>query len=365
MRVMGFDGYITDKWRDTRDEVNEELWAVQKKDAISLLLCDGFRIVCYGASVVIVLIFALRGQVSIGVFGAAISAFLGLQNSMQNLLEYIGRFPEQLSYAADYYSFLDTPEEQNGVTEYPGLCESIKLEGISFKYPNSERFALKPLDLTIRKGEKIAVLGENGSGKTTLSKVLLGLYPTDSGQILYDGKPVSDFTKDSFYSGISAIAQDFVSYSLTMRENIAVSDLSLMQNDDAIKSVLDNAGIDDDIGLDVVMGREFGGEELSGGQWQKIAIARGLFKNSELIVLDEPTSALDPLIETEILTKFIKAAEGKTALIISHRIGLCKLVDRIIVMKDGEITEDGTHDVLLASGGEYARLYDAQAKWYR
>jgi len=112
------------------------------------------------------------------------------------------------------------------------------------------------------------------------------------------------------------------------------------------------------------MGREFGGKELSGGQWQKLAIARGLFKKSELIVLDEPTSALDPLIETEILSKFIKAAEGKTALIISHRVGLCKLVDRIIVMKDGVITEDGTHEALLAGGGEYARLYEAQAKWY-
>jgi ABC-type multidrug transport system fused ATPase/permease subunit len=114
-----------------------------------------------------------------------------------------------------------------------------------------------------------------------------------------------------------------------------------------------------------MMGREFGGKELSGGQWQKLAIARGLFKNSELIVLDEPTSALDPLIETEILSKFIKAAEGKTALIISHRVGLCKLVDRIIVMKDGEIAEDGAHDVLLAAGGEYTRLYEAQAKWYQ
>ena len=365
MRVMGFDGYVTDKWRDTRDEVNEELWAVQKKDAISLLLCDALRIIGYGASVVLVLMLALRGQVSIGVFGAAVSAFLSLQNSMQNLLEHIGRFPEQLSYAADYYSFLDTPEEADGTEVYPGLCERITLENISFKYPNSESYALKLLNLTIHKGEKIAVLGENGSGKTTLSKVLLGLYPAESGQVLYDEEPVASYTKDSFYSGVSAIAQDFVSYSLTLRENIAISDLPLMQNDEAIEAALDNAGVDDDISLDDIMGREFGGKELSGGQWQKIAIARGLFKNSELIILDEPTSALDPLIETEILTKFIKAAEGKTALIISHRIGLCKLVDRIIVMKDGDIAEDGTHDVLLAAGGEYARLYNAQAKWYR
>ena len=367
MRVMGFDGYVTDKWRNVRDEVNEELWAVEKKDAVSLLICDGFRIIGYGVSVIFVLVLALRGQVSIGVFGAAVGAFLSLQNSMQNFLSGFGWFTERISYAGDYYTFLDMPEEPDGETDYPGLRESITLDKISFKYPNSENYAIKPLNLTIRKGEKIAVLGENGSGKTTLSKILLGLYPPESGQVLYDGKPVDDFIKDGFYSRVSAIAQDFVSYSLTMRENVAISDISRLTDDLSVRAALNGAGIDadKDTDLDEMMGREFGGRELSGGQWQKLAIARGLFKNSELIVLDEPTSALDPLIETEILSKFIKAAEGKTALIISHRVGLCKLVNRIIVMKDGVVAEDGTHDTLSAAGGEYARLYEAQAKWYQ
>ena len=365
MRTMGFDGYATDKWRDTRDEVNEELWTFQKKDAASILLCDGFRIAGYGVSVIVVLMFTLRGQVSIGVFGAAVAAFLSLQNSMQNFLEGFGWFTELTAYAADYYEFLDMPEEKDGTIKYDGLHEKITLENVGFKYPNSENYALKSIDLTIRKHEKIAVLGENGSGKTTLSKVLLGLYPPESGRVLYDGKPVGEFTKESFFSGVSAIAQDFVSYNLTMRENAAISDLPRLQNDTEIKAVLNDAGIDENIALDEMMGREFGGKELSIGQRQKLAIARGLFKNSELIILDEPTSALDPLIETEILSKFIKAAEGKTALIISHRVGLCKLVDRIIVMKDGGIAEDGTHGALLAAGGEYARLYKAQAKWYQ
>lgn len=364
MRVMGFDEYITDKWRDTRDEVNEELWAVQKKDAMSLLLCDGFRIAGYGISVVIVLLLALRGQVSIGVFGASIGAFLSLQNGMQQFLERLGSFPKQLAYASDYYTFFDMPDEPDGELDYPGLRDFISLENVCFKYPNSENYAIHSLSLAIQKGEKIAVLGENGSGKTTLSKILLGLYPPESGQVLYDRKPIESFTKDSFYAGISAIAQDFVSYNLTIRENIAMSDLTRLQDDTGIQSALSNAGADSAIGPDDILGREFGGKELSGGQWQKLAIARGLFKNSELIVLDEPTSALDPLIETEILTQFINAAKGKTALIISHRVGLCKLVDRIIVMRNGEIVEDGTHEALLAKNGEYTRLYGEQAKWY-
>ena len=365
MRVMGFDDYITDKWRDTRDEVNEELWAVQKKDAMSLLWCDGIRIIGYFLSIAVVLLLVICGDISLGVFGGAITAFLSLQNNMKEFLSDFGRIPEQLSYAKDYYKFLDMPEEADGTIEYDGLHENITFENVSFKYPNSENYALKSLALSIRKGEIIAILGENGSGKTTLSKVLLGLYPPENGRVLYDGKSVEEFMKDSFYSGVSAIAQDFISYNLTTRENVAISDISRLTDDINVRTALTDAGVEENINLDDMMGREFGGKELSGGQWQKLAIARGLFKNSELIVLDEPTSALDPLIETEILSKFIKAAEGKTALIISHRVGLCKSVDRIIVMKDGEIAEHGTHDVLLAAGGEYARLYEAQAKWYK
>ena len=365
MRVMGFDGYITDKWRDTRDEVNEELWAVEKKDGVSLLWCDGIRIAGYCVSIAAVLWLAVRGDVTLGVFGGALTAFLSLQNSTRGFLLDIGRLTENIAHAKDYYAFLDMPEEEEGREEYPGLRESIALEDVSFRYPSSETYALRNLNLTLRRGEKIAVLGENGSGKTTLTKVLLGLYPPESGRVLYDGRPVESFTKDSFFAGVSAIAQDFVAYNLTLRENIAISDVSRVGDDEAIVAALSGAGADTGIGLDESMGREFGGKELSGGQWQKLAIARGLFKNSEWIVLDEPTSALDPLIETEILTKFMEAAQGKTAMIISHRVGLCKLADRVIVMKHGEIVEDGTHESLLERGGEYAKLYGEQAKWYR
>jgi ABC-type multidrug transport system fused ATPase/permease subunit len=364
MRVMGFDGYITDKWRDTRDEVNEELWAVQKKDAVSLLWCDGIRIAGYCLSIAVVLWLVLRGNVTIGVFGGAITAFLSLQGSMRQFLSDLGRITEHLAHVADYYSFLDMPEEEDGAIPFPGLNDAIVLQDVSFRYPNSDGCALKGLNLSIRKGEKVAILGENGSGKTTLSKVLLGLYPPRCGRVLYDGENVENFTKASFYAKVSSVAQDFTSYSLTLRENVALSDLSRIHDDEKIKTALADTGAADGIALDDELGREFGGRELSGGQWQKLAIARGLFKDSELIVLDEPTSALDPLIETEILTKFVEAAKDKTALIVSHRVGLCRLVDRIIVMKHGEIVEEGTHDALLAAGGEYAKLYESQAKWY-
>lgn len=365
MRVMGFDGYITDKWRNTRDGVNEELWAVEKRDALSLLTCDGIRIIGYGASVIVVLILTLRGQVSIGVFGAAIAAFLSMQNGMQSFLECLGRFPEQISYASDYFSFLDMPVESNGNIIYDGLQEKIEFKGVSFKYPNSEKYALNSIDLTIGKGEKIAILGENGSGKTTLSKLLLGLYKAENGQILYDDISLEDLEKNSFYRTVSAIAQDYVTYNLTLRENVAISNIDKLDDDSKILAALEDFDSDDFDNLDIMMGREFGGIELSGGQWQKLAIARGLFRDSEIILLDEPTSALDPLIETEILRRFIDATKDKTALIISHRVGLCKLVDKILVMKDGRIAEVGTHEDLMGMKGEYNKLYTAQEKWYK
>jgi ABC-type multidrug transport system fused ATPase/permease subunit len=311
------------------------------------------------------LLLVIRGQISIGVFGASITAFASLQNGMKTFLMSIGRFPEWLAYAGDYYNFLDMPDEADGGTKYTGLRERITIEQVSFKYPNAETFALHNINLVIRRGEKIAVLGENGSGKTTLSKILLGLYPSGEGRVCYDGVPVESLEKNSFYAKTSAIAQDFVTYYLSIRENIALSDVSRLQDDEGIHAALRSAGAEDFGTLDDTLGREFGGRELSGGQWQKLAIARGLFRNSEFILLDEPTSALDPLIETEILTHFINAARDKTAFIISHRVGLCKLVDRIIVMKDGQIAEDGTHDELLAANGEYSRLYKAQAQWYQ
>ncbi len=365
MRVMGFASYLTDKWQATRDEVNEELWAVQKKDALSLLLCDGLRILGYCASILLVLLLTLHGQVTIGVFAAAIAAFLSLQDGTQDFLQSIAWLTDGIPYAEDYYSFLDQPEEASGKSSYPGLQQTIELENISFSYPNSQSQALKQLNLTIHQGEKIAIVGENGSGKTTLVKILLGLYPPEQAQVLYDGRPVTDFCKDSLYAGISALAQDFLAYKLTLRENLAISDSSRLTDDPGLAVALEQAGLAGLMELDDVLGREFGGKELSGGQWQKVALARSLFKDSQLLILDEPTSALDPLIEAEILANFITAAQGKTALIISHRFGLCQLVDRVIVMQAGQIVQDGSHAKLLATGGEYARLYQAQAQWYQ
>jgi ATP-binding cassette subfamily B protein len=369
MRVMGFENYITDRWIETRDEVNEELWQFNIKDGKSLLFCDALKIIGYGLSIVLGLVLVLNNSISIGVFGACIAAFKAVQEATKSFLIDLGIMPEKVAFANDYFEFLDLEEEHNGSTVFSGLETAIDINNLRFKYPNSENFALKNISLAIKKGEKIVILGVNGSGKTTLSKLILGLYPPDEGEIYYDNISLDEIERESLYNHVSAISQNFVAYSLTLRENVAISDLKKISDDSIITDTIKNVGLGDLLnstdGLEMQMGREFGGAELSGGQWQKLAIARGLFKPSEFIILDEPTSALDPIIETEILKQFIEIAKNKTAIIISHRVGLCKLADKIIVMKDGQICEIGTHSSLINNNGEYQRLYTSQEQWYR
>lgn len=369
LRALGADDYVFDKWTECRDEVQNELWGQNRKDAISLLFCDALRIIGYGASILLALVLTLNGTVNVGVFGACVAAFLTLQSATRGILVLGGELPRELAFASDYFEYIDLPDESsfgvNGIY-YSELCDKIELNKVSFKYPNVEKFAVKNVSFDIHKGEKIAILGENGSGKTTLSKLMLGLFPCSG--VFYDGIAVSDFDTTSFYKTVSVVTQNFTQYKLPLRENIAMSDIDKLSDDVKIIDALQRSGLNElfnRVGLDGELGMAFGGSEVSGGQWQKIAIARGLFRNSELIVLDEPTSALDPLIETEILTKFIEIAKDKTAIIISHRVGLCRLVDKIVVMKDGEISEIGKHDELLARNGEYTRLFTAQEKWYR
>ncbi|MCE5257788.1 MAG: ABC transporter ATP-binding protein/permease [Chloroflexi bacterium] len=363
MRVMGFDEYLGWQWQLTRNQVNDELWRQEKRDALSLLVCDGIRIIGYGMSIALVLILVVRGRIPVGVFGAALASLSSLQSGMKTFLEQIGRMPELISCVADYRSLLEQRAEKDGVAPFNGLKQGICLEDVSFRYPGRDNNAVESVNLCIQPNERIAIVGVNGSGKTTLAKIILGLYPPTSGSVLYDGLSHNEYQRDTLNAYLSAVIQDFPRYQLTVRENVAISDIKRLADDSGILRSLMDVGINAP-NLDEQIGRVFEGQELSGGQWQRMALARGLFRESALILLDEPTSALDPLVENEILTKFLHATHNKTAVLISHRIGLCKRVDRILVMRDGHIVEDGQHETLLAKGGEYAKLYGEQAKWY-
>ena len=275
---------------------------------------------------------------------------------------------DRYQYTEDYYDYFAIPVEQNGSRQYLPFREQIQVEDVTFAYKGADRNALDGVNCSIQKGEHVVIVGENGSGKTTLSRLLTGAYLPRSGQVTYDGQGTSKLDRKSLYKHISVVSQDFVHYQFSLRENVGISDISRIQDGAAMEALLSEVAGPEflkDIGsLDMQLGREFGGRELSGGEWQKIAIARGLWKDSDIIILDEPTSALDPLVEYDILSRFKEMIQDKTSVIISHRVGMCRSADKIIVMKDGRVAECGKHEELLALGGEYARIWEEQAKWY-
>ncbi|MGF1988697.1 MAG: ABC transporter ATP-binding protein [Nostoc sp. ZfuVER08] len=250
--------------------------------------------------------------------------------------------------------------------------KGIQLQNISFIYPNSERPILQDINLTIHPNEMIVLVGENGAGKTTLAKLLCRLYDPSGGAIIWNGQDLRSLPLEELRSRIDVVMQDYARFPTTVRENVAFGDLLKMQQDKDIKEAIAEAGLTRvieklDRGLETLLGKQLeGGVDLSGGQWQRLAIARALLRLSqtELIILDEPTANLDPKTEHEIYNIFRTLAKGRIAVIVSHRLALAKLADRVVVLEQGQIIEVGTHDELMALGGQYHLMFSRQASSY-
>jgi ATP-binding cassette subfamily B protein len=214
------------------------------------------------------------------------------------------------------------------------------------------------------------VVGENGSGKSTIIRLITGLYSPSQGSVTYGEIDTSTLSMKSLFSKTSAVFQKYQRYQMKLADNIGISDVTFPVKEENLDDVCTKSGLDKNAssfseGYDTMLSREFDGVDLSGGQWQRIAIARGFYRSHDLIILDEPTAAIDPYEETRIYNEFAEIAKNKTAIIVTHRLGSVKLADRIIVMKDGAVAQIGTHEELLHTDGEYARLYKAQEQWYR
>ncbi len=282
-------------------------------------------------------------------------ALWGISNRMERLFEFFGIKTEKTSGGRTLAEF-----------------ESLTFDNVYFKYPHTNKYVLKGVSFTLNKGDKLSLVGINGSGKSTIIKVMLGLYEIESGQIFINGYPMADYNIRDVRKLFSALFQNFVQYSLTLRENIALSDLERIENDEEIENVLKQSGVYEDIlpklenELDSYMTRSFSdtGTELSKGQWQKVALARAYFKNAPIIIFDEPSAALDAEAEDRIFKNFEAISDGKTGIMISHRISSARMANKIIVLDGGKITEIGTHDELVALGGLYAKLYNLQREKY-
>ena len=367
LRIFGIEDYIEQKMYAARDNMKQEVWDFKKRDMHSLLICEIFCKSGYLLSIFSTMLLLLHQVLDVGMMAAALAAFTSFQTAAKYFLISLGRIPECAAFVKDYYDFMDMEEAEKGTEKRCSDFDSIKVKQLSFSYPERKTPAVSNLSFTIKRNEVVAIVGNNGSGKTTLVKLLTGLYQAQKGQIYYGRQSLRSLDPEEFYKQISFVSQDFIKYELTVRENIGIGDWKQMENTDKIYMLLRQVGLETFISqasVNQLLGNEFGGRELSVGQWQKLAIARGMMKDSSVIFLDEPTAALDPLMETKVLKMFLKIAREKTAIIVSHRIGICKEVDKIIVMKDGKIAETGNHEELLAEKGEYYRLYTMQQKWY-
>ena len=368
LRIFGIENYIEQKMYETRDKINREVWDFKKHDIFGLLFCELFCQSGYLLSIVITIMLLLHKVLDFGILAAALAAVTSFQTAAKYFLISLGRIPECAAFVKDYYDFMDMEEPVQGTEKFYPDFDRIKLQQVCFSYPSQTDQAVSNLSFEIERNEVVVIVGNNGSGKTTLVKLLTGLYKAQQGQIYYGTQDLASLDPEEFYKHVSLVSQDFIKYELSVRENVGIGDGKNMEDTDKICKLLKQVGLKEFTSRDSVnqlLGSEFGGRDLSTGQWQKLAIARGILKESSVIFLDEPTAALDQLMETSILKMFLQIAQGKTAIIVSHRIGICKNVDKIIVMKDGEIAEIGKHQELLDKRGEYYRLYTMQQKWYQ
>ncbi|WP_407351760.1 ABC transporter ATP-binding protein [Luteimonas sp. R10] len=317
----------------------------------------------------------VRGDFSIGDLTFLAGSFRRLRQLLEGLLIGFSQVAGQALYLEDLFSFFAIEPEIRS-PEHPlpfpqPVARGFVFENVGFRYPDAERWAVRHLDFELRAGEVLALVGENGAGKTTLVKLLARLYDPDEGRILLDGRDLREYDLDDLRANIGVIFQDFVRYHLTAAENIGVGRIDAMDDDARIRDAAQRAMADEVIealplGYAQLIGRRFRtGVDLSGGQWQKIAIARAYMRDAQVMILDEPTAALDARSEFEVFKRFKELSERRTAVLISHRFSSVRMADRILVLEAGMIEASGTHAELMAQGGRYAELFELQAAGYR
>lgn len=338
----------------------------------------GITLAGYIAAILLLVKGVFDESISAGVFAAVFASLNTMFGIMEELVcSQMGVIAENKPNIDCYRKLMKLSPEQNGtpyradvsLQSHEGEAErgTIEMRQVSFSYPGSDRCALDHVDICIQKGEMLAVVGENGAGKSTFAKVLLGLYQPTSGEVCCDGKNIAYLYETDLSKKISAVMQDFGKYSMTVNENVA---FEKYPSEERMDQLLDEVGMLSVVrqlgdGKNTVLSRRLGGTDLSGGQWQRLAIARGYYRDAQLLILDEPTSAIDPKFEQEIYDLFRRMAKGRTAIIITHRLAMAKDADRILLFDRGRIAECGNHEMLMKQGGKYAYMYEMQKENYR
>lgn len=374
VRMYNLTDDITKRYHEEKTAYIDANKRLDKRATKSIMLADLLRHSGEAVLIVFAVYKAVKGQITVGDVTLYTSFAITVGNSFENMLSSATGIAitcaERMGRVFEFYDIkiAETTAPTRKLDEF----RSVSFENVCFKYPYTDKYILSGVSFTINRGDKISLVGINGSGKSTIIKLLLGLYEIDSGRILINGYPMQDYDIGEVRKLFSVLFQSFVQYPLTLRENIAMSDLSRMEDDTAIESALRESGVYDELtpklenGIDSYMTRRFDdvGTELSKGQWQKVALSRAYFKDSPIVIFDEPSAALDAEAEDRIFKNFEDISNGRTGIMISHRISAARMSNKIIVLNDGKIAEQGTHEELVALGGLYSRLYNLQREKY-
>ena len=375
IRLFNLGNLFRERFRNLRAQIHQKTIQVDTKQTFASLVAKAIAGILILLAYSIIVRQTIEGVLKIGDLVLYHQAFQKGSNALQGLLGSLSGLYEDNLFLTNLYEFLNfksqivTPLNPKPVPK--PIQKWIEFKNVNFKYRDTTRQALKEIDFTLNPGETIALVGENGSGKTTLIKLLCRLYDPISGSITIDGIDLPQFDLVELRGQISVIFQDYVQYYFSARENVWLGNIDGTSTTAKIETAARKAGADKVInslpqGYDTILGKWFdGGEELSIGQWQKIALARSFLRDSQIIILDEPTSAIDPQAESEIFFKFRQLIANKAAILIGHRLSTVKMADRIYVMHQGEIVERGTHDELMRLNGLYTNMFETQAKNYQ
>jgi ATP-binding cassette subfamily B protein len=383
VQMFGLAPWLTERYRDLSQRFYEENRNLSIRRGVVSALLSILGTVGYYAAYVVILIRAVKGDITIGTLTFLAASFGRGRDVIQNILLSASNVAEQALYLRDLFVFLEmrpTIESSPNARPVPIKIQSgFVFEDVGFRYPDTERWAIRNVNFALRPGERVALVGENGAGKTTITKLLARLYDPTEGRITLDGIDLKEYDLVSLRHAIGVIFQDFVRYDMRFDENIGVGEIDSVRGEleksngtpPSITAAAENSLAASLLprfskGYQQMLGRRFDeGVDLSGGEWQKIALARAYIRDAQVLILDEPTAALDARAEYEVFLRFSELVAGRMAILISHRFSTVRMADRIIVLRHGKVEEQGSHEELLANGGLYEELFAMQAKGYR